>query len=252
MKKNSLYDIEYFQKIKDARSIKNKKKRIRTLIIIIVVILSMIYLISDLSKINAIIVKGNERLSSKQILESINLKEKQFSFLHPKFLVQSQLEQTNQFKDVKVSKSLFGNVIIEVKEHHLLYYTNFDNKVVFYNELNNEVKLSENDTKIYMALVPNLVNKIDAKLQEKLINTLKKLDYVIVSEMSQIFYKPKNYDKEYFEIAMNASKKIYLHASLDHLVNVGDKYHNFASNAQYACNIIEYISSSNKAIVTKC
>lgn len=252
MKTNSLYDIEYFQKIKNAQIVKKRRARRRQLFLLSIVILIVVYLISPLSRINNVVIDGNNRYGQDEIKKIAQLENGQFTFLKPNFLIEKRLLESKMFSEVKSSKSLFGDVEIKIIENKLLFYEVENKKVVFYDEQHNKLSFNKDKTTLYQGLVPSLNNKIPDDIKTKLVKKLALLDNSILSEISQIVYLPKSYDKEYFRFVMSGEKEIYLNASLDHVVKVGSNYHNFSANTKYKCSFIEYIDTENKAIVKKC
>jgi cell division protein FtsQ len=252
---NNLYDInniEYFKNQSQQMQFKRRRLRNFRIILIIILFALVIYLITPFSKINSITIINNDRFTQSEIEDQINLHQNDFSLLHPKFLIKMQLANTNYYQEFSVDKSLLGNVTISVKENRLLFYQIDGKNTVFYDEKGNKIIMKDSVLKKYIGNYPQLTSKISEDMLKRLISSLAQLDSSVVSSMSQIVYDPKNYDKEYFKIIMNGPKKIYLYSSLDYLVKVGTNYHNFAANAQYSCNIIQYIDDSNKAVITKC
>ena len=252
MEKNSLYDIEYFQKIKNAQKIRKKRAQRNRIILIVFVLLVVGYLISPLSRINDIVIIGNERYDENKIKSIAKVEEHQFSFLRPAFLIEGQLKDSNLFTEAKVTKSLFGNIKMNVKETRLLFYHLENKKIVFYDEKNNKLILNDIQTKLYQGMVPELTSKLNDEMKTKLVEKLAELDESVGNEISQIIYMPKQYDKENFRLVMSGNKEIYINASLDYIVKVGINYHSFAANTKYKCSYIEYIDTENKAIVKKC
>lgn len=252
MKKNSLYDIEYFQKIKSAQQEQQRKNKNKKIIIFVLFIVLIIYLLLPISKINDISISNNERYSELQIKELASVSQGQFSLLNPSFLIKNRLNKSNLFSEVKVDKKIFSTLKIEVKETRLLFNKKIDKKYYFFDENKNKLRFDSATNKKYRALTPELIGKVDKKLRNKMIEKLNQLDDSIISEISQIKYSPKSYDDEFFQFMMSGKNQIYIRASLDHLVKVGENYHIFAANTKYKCSVIEYIDSKSKAIVKRC
>lgn len=252
MKNNSLYDIEYFQKMKKAHENKKRRLRRRRIILLALIIIIVVYIISPISRINSIQITGNKIYPENKIEEIARIKPQDFSLLHPKFVIKNNLEKANLFSEVKVSKSLLGKVIIDVKENNILFYNKQDNKIIFYDNKGNKIRFDTKEEAYLKSQVAELVGDIDDKLTNKMINKLSELDDSVLEAISQIKYYPQKYDNEYFKFIMSGSKKVYIHTSLDDIVSVGVNYHNFAANSNYECTIIEYINSENRAIVKKC
>lgn len=254
MNKNSLYDTEYYKKIEQEERIKKERRQRRSLLIAIAIVLFAIYLLSPLSKINSIKISGNDRYDDVKIKEIANLDVNQFTFIKPAFLIDRALEKTNLFEKVEVTKSTFGDVDIIVKENRLLFYTEEDKKIVFYDQKGNRLTFDKNVESRFKGIVPELiVNKnLSQEIKDKLIDKLQQLDSSVLNEISQIKYEPTTYDKEFFNFIMTGKKEIYIETSLDNLVKVGSRYHSFSVNTTYKCSVIQFIDSENKAIVRKC
>ncbi|MDF9866826.1 cell division protein FtsQ [Bacilli bacterium PM5-3] len=252
MKKNSLYDIEYYQKIKIAQERKKKKVKVRRTIMIVIALIILVYLVSPLSKVGEISINGNQRYSDAEIKKIAGIHENQFNFLKPSFLVSSKLKNSKMFTSISVKNGFFQDMQIDIKENRLLFYTNKDKKIIFYDEKNNKIIYDGNNLKKYLAVVPELYSSVDKSIQDKLVEKLSELDESVTNEISQIIYMPKSYDKEFFRFVMSGEKKLYINANLDSIVKVGVNYHNFAANTKYKCSYIEYIDTENKAVVKKC
>lgn len=252
MKKNNLYNIEYFQKIKSAQMEQNRKRKIKRNALVVFIILIAIYLLLPISKINNINIFYNSRYSDQQILDFAKVHKGNFSFLNPEFVIKNRLKSTNLFTDIKVNKHGFTNVDIKVNETRLLFYKEIEKKYYFFDENKNKLGISDKSLNKYLAITPQLVGNINDDLLDKLIINLAQLDDSIINEISQIKHTPKSYDKEFFTFTMSSKGKIYIKTNLDNLVKVGKNYHIFSANIKYKCAIIEYLDSENKAIVKKC
>ncbi|WP_423364513.1 FtsQ-type POTRA domain-containing protein [Mycoplasma sp. P36-A1] len=255
MEKNSLYDIDCLNEKIELEKKRRKERKARNMLLsAIAAVLVIIYLISPISRINSIIISGNERYDNAQIKEIANLEINQFTFTRPAVLISRALESSNLFKDVEVTKTLLGSVEIKVSENRLLFYDTENNKTVFYDQSGNKLTFEDSVTARYKGVVPELSEnkKIDDDIKKKLINTTSQLADSVLNEISQIQYTPTNYDKEFFTFIMTGKKEIYIETSLDNIVKVGSRYHSFSINTSYKCSVIQYLDSENKAIVRKC
>lgn len=252
MKKNNLYNIEYFQKIKSAQKEKNRKKRIRRIVALVAILIITLYLILPISKINEISIFNNYRYSDQQIKEFAQVSKGDFLFLNPQFVIKNRLNKTNLFTNIEVELNGLNNLNIKLVETRILFYIDNGKEIIFYDENSNRLGISDNSKIKYMGMSPQLVSEIKPELQDKLIIKLSKLEDSILNEISQIKYTPKSYDKEFFTLTMSSKKRIYIKTNLDNLIKVGKNYHIFSANIKYSCAIIEYLDSENKAIVKKC
>lgn len=252
MKNNSLYDIEYFQKIRASHENKKKRQNYKRMIGIGIIIIILLYILLPISRINNVEIMGNSVYSNAQVQKQANLYQKQFSLFHPAFLIESKLEKTNLYQSIKVDKKMFGNVRITVKENKLLFYQVENNKTFFYDSKANKLTFDENNTKLYRGQVAELISKLDEDIKARVIKDLALLDESVLTSISQIVHTPKTYDKEYFRFVMNGSKEVYIDSSIKDIVKVGKNYHNFVSNTKFKCSLIEFLDSENKAIVRRC
>lgn len=252
MKNNSLYDIEYFKKMKETH--KNKCRRQRRLKIAagVILVLIIIYIVTPISRINNIEVENNTIYPENEITKIANINPGSISILHPSFLIKANLEKSNLFKNVSVSKNLFNNVVIDVNEAKPVFYVKDNNKIIFYDENDNKITFEGEALAKQKSKVPELIDLKDDKLKKEIVNKLKELDPSVLTLISQIKHKPQKYDNQYFEFIMSGSKKIFIHASLNDIIKIGSSYHNFAANTKYECTIIEFINSESKAVVKKC
>lgn len=250
MKKNSLYDIEYFEKIRREQGEKLKRLKNKRLIITVIVLIFILYLFLPISKINNISIVGNNRYSVAKIKEQAGVEVGQFNILNPSFLISKRLADTNLYQDVQVDGSLFGNVRIKVKENRLLFYQVQNKKVVFSDSKNNSIMFDTSDAEYLQAQVPDLSSNVNDKIKADIVESLSKLDISVLNEISEIIYTPKSYDDHFFRFIMNNHKEVYINANLKSLVNIGDKYHAVAANTKYACSSIELID--NVVVEKKC
>lgn len=250
MKKNSLYDIEYFEKIKNEQGEKLKRLKNKRLIIILLVLIFILYLFLPISKINHIKVIGNNRYSIAKIKEQAGVEVGQFNILNPSLLISKRLSDTNLYQSVQVDGSLLGDVSIKVKENRLVFYQLQNKKVVFSDSKNNSIMFDPSDSEYIQAQVPALSSKVNDKIKADVVTALSKLDSSVLNEISEIVYTPKTYDDHFFRFIMNNKKEVYINANLKSLVNIGDKYHAVAASTKYACSSIELIE--NVVVEKKC
>lgn len=252
MKKNSLYDIEYFKKLETTHKNKMIRRRRIRIFIGVLIILFVVYLLTPLSKISKIEVVNNTVYSDAQIIKIANVNDGDLTLLHPSFLIKNNLNNSHLFKGVKVKKNIFNNVTIDVDEAKPVLYMKVKGKDVFYDENDNEIVFEPSDALKQKSRIPELTNLKNDKLKEEIIKKLSELDPSVLTLISQINHKPQKYDDQYFEFIMSGSKKIFIHSSLNDIIKVGSNYHNFAANTKYECTVIEFINSENKAVVKKC
>ena len=197
--------------------VKKKRKKLRLgrclLFLLIVSLLGVgIYFFLD-TKINNIIIRGNDIVIENVILEQANLID------HPSFIkttaysIKKSLLKNAIIKEVKVRKKLFNNIEIIIKEKRLLYIDEQSNKVIL-----------EDKTKINNAnyTLPILVNYIPNTKYDTFIKQLNKIKENILIEISEITYSPTDLDDGRFLLSMDDGNYIYLTLTKFHYLNYYD------------------------------
>lgn len=197
--------------------VKKKRKKLRLgrclLFLLIVSLLGAgIYFFLD-TKINNIIIRGNDIVIENVILEQANLID------HPSFIkttaysIKKSLLKNAIIKEVKVRKKLFNNIEIIIKEKRLLYIDEQSNKVIL-----------EDKTKINNAnyTLPILVNYIPNTKYDTFIKQLNKIKENILIEISEITYSPTDLDDGRFLLSMDDGNYIYLTLTKFHYLNYYD------------------------------
>lgn len=194
--------------------VKKKRKKLRVgrfllFIVIVSIIGVLIYFFLD-TKINNIIIKGNNVVTEKTILEQSGL------INHPSFIkttsysIKKKLLKNDIIKEVKVSKKLFNNITITIKEKRLLYIDEQLGKVI----LEDKTKINNDNYS-----VPILVNYIPNTKYNNFIKQLRKIDENILREISEITYNPTELDDGRFLLSMDDGNYIYLTLTKFHYLN---------------------------------
>ena len=215
---------------------KKKSKKIRKIFKFLawLIILAIVFYIIINIKIKNIYVKGNKILSDQDIIELAGIEN------YPKLFSISIIKMENKIKinpvieKVKVKKNLFGRVDIEVKENNILLRDEVDNGIY----LSNSKKITgiENITGI-----PSLINIVDENVLNLLLKKLNNIDKNILSKISEIEYRPNEYDKELFLFYMNDGNYVYI--NINRLTNI-DKYESMLEQLEGKKGIL-YLDSGN-------
>lgn len=167
----------------DRRVQKKKKKRMKiikwTSIIALVIIAIIFTLTSPLFNITEIRVENNSALSSEKIISLSGISKGQNIFRFLKSDVINNIKEDTYVEDVKVSRSLPGTVIIDVKERNRDFSLKFLNGFAYMNNQGYILEIADNEigaTVIQGIETPeeNIVpgNRLDT-------NDLKKLEVAI-------------------------------------------------------------------------
>ena len=191
---------------------KKKRVKIKTIIVIVIILLLIglgIYIYFNL-RIKNIYVKGNNLLKESEILKDTNLLE------YPKIIdvntkeIENIISKNKLVNTVKVNKSVFGKVIIEVEENIPLF-RNRDNSYTLSNGEIYPIDVFYN--------VPILVSDVDSQVLNDFIKAVKKIKHDILIKISEIEYKNSEYDKERFLFLMNDGNYVYVTISRIELIN---------------------------------
>lgn len=195
---------------------KNKKKGIKRLVkilIIIIIIVGICWYLKDL-KIKNIYIKGNTTLKDYEIIELAGIQDYPNMFSISSRKIEQKLKMNKLISSVKVKKNLFGKIVITIKEEKMLVKNELDNTIY----LANLEKITD-DNKVIG--IPTLINDVPSDILNKFLEKLNKIDPSILSKISEISYKPNEYDKDLFLFLMNDGNYVYI--TTTKLSNI-DKY----------------------------
>ena len=190
---------------------KKRKRKIR--ISGVILILLIIYLVAMCGyylftmKIKSINVKGLKYLSENEVLTSadIDLDTSIFKLLTSS--AKKKIKNLPLVKDVKIGINLSGEVTIDVKENKILFFNTLDNKVVL--EGGKTI-----DNKAYKG-VPILVNYVKSDAYDNFVKAFSKVDSNIIYMISEIEYDPDEYngvilDEERFLLRMDDGNIVFI------------------------------------------
>ncbi len=193
------------------KEVKKKRRKIR--ISGVILILLILYLVAMCGyylftmKIKSINVKGLNYLSENEVLSSANIDLDTSIFKILTSSIKKKIEKIPLVKSAKFHINLNGELIIEIKENKILFLNSLDNKIVL-----EKGKTIEN--KDYKG-VPVLVNYVKSESYTNLIEALGKIDSDILFMISEIEYKPDEYngvilDEERFLLRMNDGNLVFV------------------------------------------
>ena len=215
---------------------KSKKKGIKKLVkilIIIIIVIGICWYLKDL-KIKNIYIKGNTTLKDYEIIELAGIQDYPNMFSISSRKIEQKLKMNKLISSVKVKKNLFGKIVIIIKEEKMLVKNELDNTIY----LANLEKITD-DNKVIG--IPTLINDIPSDILNKFLEKLKKIDSSVLSKISEISYKPNEYDKDLFLFLMNDGNYVYI--TTTKLSNI-DKYENVLIQLEGKKGII-YLDNGN-------
>ena len=190
-----------------------KKVRRKIRISGIILIILVIYLVAMCGyylftvKIKSINVKGLNYLTENEVLTSADIDLDTSIFKVLTSSTKKKIEKLPLVKNAKVHINFDGEVVIEIEE----------NKILFLNALDNKIVLEKGKTianKDYKG-VPILVNYVKSEAYDNLVEALGKIDRDILYMISEIEYKPDEYnglilDEERFLLRMNDGNLVFI------------------------------------------
>lgn len=215
---------------------KNKKKGIKRLVkilIIIIISIGICWYLKEL-KIKNIYIKGNTTLKDYEIIELAGIQDYPNMFSISSRKIEQKLKMNKLISSVKVKKNLFGKIVITIKEEKMLVKNELDNTIY----LANLEKITD-DNKVIG--IPTLINDVPSDILNKFLEKLNKIDPSVLSKISEISYKPNEYDKDLFLFLMNDGNYVYI--TTTKLSNI-DKYESILVNLENKKGFI-YLDSGN-------
>ena len=194
---------------------KRKIKLVNFLIFLIVLaVLSFCIYLLIIIKVKNIIVSGNNYINDDTILEIAEIKD------YPKFLLTSSMKVERKLlgykyiKKVNMSKTHPFTFRIDIEEAKALFYDMNKNSYI----LNNDKEVKDNEVE-YTFRVPRLINYVPDKKYKKFIENMDKVNLDTISKISDIEYKPNDYDKDRFLLYMDDGNMVYLTLTKFKMIN---------------------------------
>ncbi len=187
------------------------KKRLR--IGILFIYLLVLYLIVQVGylfftmEIKSVKVIGNYYIEESEVIKSSDIKANTKNFLTLASSIEKNVEKLDFVKNATVTKSIFGNVEIDIEERSILFYDNINSEYV----LEDGVRVKSDR----IIGVPTLVNYTPENLLETLIEKLSLADQNLINKISEIEYAPNVKDSvvlddERFIFKMNDTNTVHV------------------------------------------
>ena len=207
---------------------KKKSKRKINIIALVVILLalylvfSFVYYIMTLP-IKNIYIEGNTYIKDVEIIETAKIKNYPSLIKISRRKVKKNLLKNEFINSVTIKKKLNGTIKIIVDESKPLFYNRTNKKLVLLN--GKEVDGSSLNDK-----VPSLINIVPNDIYKKLIKAFEKVDYNIITQISEIEYDPdiingKTIDPDRFYLRMVDGNSVYINpVNIKRLNNYFDVY----------------------------
>lgn len=189
---------------------KKKKRRQRFVAAVIVLILMICFFVSDLSKVKSIEVSGCQRLEESDIIDNISIKSQSTFFFNVSTSdLEKEIEKMVFVQDAKVSKSLFGDIKITIKENEPATYCYIDNQLYVADEKGHIQKDSEQKWLSYVQRTPQSMN-FDLDNFKKFVKEYVKLPSVVQNQISSLIFEPDEKDPTKCRFELDDGKIFYV------------------------------------------
>ena len=224
-----------------------KKPRVKGFILVFLVLYlvgMIVYYVLNMPVKN-IVIKGNNLILEKEILEVMNIEEDTPLFKVNSIIYKNKIKKNLPLVyDCKIRKNIFGKITITIEENKVLFFDFLEGKYVLSNG-----KMIE-DEKRFIGH-PTLVNYVPSDIIKAFINGFSKIDNNVIMMISEIEYSPDRYndtiiDSERFALRMNDGNIVYIN-----IVNIEklNKYQTIF--ATVGSGGVLYLDSSSKNYIFK-
>ena len=196
--------------------VKKRKLKVFNFLIVLLVLTGLFFGVYLLTKvpIKNIVIKNTTYLNDDYILELSGLKNYPSFLLTSSRKVEKKLKQSNYIKSSHLKKKLGFIVELDIDENRPLFYNTNNNKYV----LGDESEINEDDI-CRNFRVPRLLNYVPDKKYKKFISGMHNIKEDTLSKISDIEYKPNDYDKDRFLLYMDDGNVVYLTLTKFKMIN---------------------------------
>lgn len=194
-----------------------KKKRLKLIpfLLFVLVITGTFFLVDVLldTRIENIVIKGNKIVTDQQIIDGAGLSNYPSFYKTTSYNIKKALEKNSFIKEVKIKRSFYHVITIEVSEYKVLLKKETTGKLVLENM--NEVTTDQE----IPYTVPRLVNDVPKDKYSKLLKNLLKVKKSVRSSISEFYYDPNEFDKDRFLLYMDDGNSVYLTLTKFRMIN---------------------------------
>ena len=194
-----------------------KKKRLKLIpfLLFVLVITGAFFLVDVLldTRVENIVIKGNKLVTDQQIIDEAGLGNYPSFYKTTSYNIKKALEKNSFIKEVKVKRSFYHVITIEVSEYKVLLKKETTGKLVLENM--NEVTTDQE----IPYTVPRLVNDVPKNKYSKLLKNLLKVKRSVRSSISEFYYDPNEFDKDRFLLYMDDGNSVYLTLTKFRMIN---------------------------------
>ena len=172
-----------------------------------------VYLLLKLPVKN-IVVEGTSYLNDDYVLDLAEVIDYPSFYFSSTKTIEEKLEESSYIQKASVSREFFHVLVIDVEENKPLFINDTNKTVVFSDR--EEVPLEE---EIDLFRVPRLINYVPDNKYKSFIKGMAQIEEDILGKISDIEYKPNDYDKDRFLLYMDDGNMVYLTLTKFDMIN---------------------------------
>lgn len=215
--------------------LKKKRKRRRQIQlgvfigVILLVILILLYMFTDISKVDQVDIKGEEIVSKNDIEKALDIKKDSRIYNIPVSDMKSKIEEIEGVKSVEIKRHFPNDLTVNVNEYETIGLVKEKKHYVPLLENGKTIKNLSTDLPIDVPIL----NDFSSKKLNKMIPELKKVKPKVKSMISEINYKPGENNQNRIQLFMT-----------DNVEVVGD-IQTFANKINYYPSISDKLERDN-------
>ncbi|MEH7177268.1 cell division protein FtsQ/DivIB [Neobacillus vireti] len=188
-------------KLKEQRRRKANKRLIFLLFLFFTMIAVVAYVQSPLSHVKKVTVKGNELLSTNEVIETAKISKETNIWSVRKNIIAVDLEQKNVIKNANVKIKWPNSVIIEIEERNKIAYIKSDKS--YYPVMENGKVLMDREVTELPVNAPILFKFKEGTILKEMVSSLEELPDEVRNAISEIHHTPKKADEYHISLFMN-------------------------------------------------
>jgi cell division protein FtsQ len=236
MEKGNVVSLEdRIPKLKQQRRKKANRRLIFILSLFFALIVVVAYIQSPLSRVKAVVVKGNEFYSSQEIIQKTGITQKTNIWTVKKSAISAKLERLPEIKKADVQMKWLNTIVIRITEHKKLAYLKKDS--FYFPVLENGAILVNRKTGRVPINAPILVNFKEGAVLKELLTEIGKLPGVVLNSVSEIHFEPSKTDSFHIALFMNDG------------FEVSATIKNFSGKMAHYPSIISQLDPNKKGII---
>ena len=188
-------------KLKEQRRRKANRRLIVLLFLFFTMIAVVAYVQSPLSHVKKVTVKGNELLSTNEVIKTSTISTKTNIWSVRKNIAAKNLEKMNVIKKAEVKIKWPNTVMIEIEERNKIAYIKSDKS--YYPVLENGKILKDREVAEIPVNAPILFKFKEGTVLKEMVSALEELPDEVRNAISEIHHTPKKADEYHISLFMN-------------------------------------------------